>query len=177
MTKARARVSTALAAILLTAAATPFAEALDLGKTVRSAGRSVGGALSGGGAGSASLGSGPGGGLSASANSPALDGTNLNINLFGQSGVADVSAKSQGADTDAGAGVLSRGQLASLRLDPNTSVAGGGGAVTPAFAQSLLAGLDRLEQQALKLRCADVLRSPKAFDSELILLCRILASL
>lgn len=160
-------------------AAPDAGRALDLGDTVRSATRSVSEALSGGGSTSAGIGSGSGGGLKAGAKSSALGGTSVDIELGG-SGLAGVSATSEGAATKAGAGILSRGQLISLGLDPDTTFeanGGGTGSISAAFARSLLADLNRLQAQALKLKCRDVLRSPKAFDAELILLCRIVASL
>jgi hypothetical protein len=150
--------------------------ALDLGDTVRSATRSV----SGGGAGgtSASVGSGQTGGLKAGVKSGLLDGTNVEVDLLGESSAASVDGESAGPTTKAGAGILSRGQLISLGLDPDASFAAtGAGSVNAAFAKSLLAGMSRIEAQAFKLKCRDILRSPKAFDAELILLCRIVASL
>ncbi len=177
MTMSRTSTLAALAAFMLFAAP-DIGRALDLGDTVRSATRSVSDTLSGGGSNSASVGSGPGGGLKAGAKSSLLGSTSLDVELGGP-GVAGVSAKSEGATTEAGAGILSRGQLISLGLNPNATfgASGGAGGVSQAFARSLLAGLDRLEAQALKLKCRDVLRSPSAFDAELILLCKIVASL
>ena len=177
----RSRVSNraALAAIMFFAAP-DVVLALDLGDTVRSVTRSVSDTLSGGGSTSASVGSGPSGGLKADVKSSLLGGTSVDVELLGGSGAASVSATSQGATTEAGAGVLSRGQLLSLGLDPNATFAassGGTGGISEAFARSLLAGFDRLEAHAFRLKCRDVLRSPKAFDAELALLCRIVASL
>jgi hypothetical protein len=176
----RSRTAGLLLLAPLTLVAAPDAgRALDLGDTVRSATRSVSDALSGGGSTSAGVGSGAGGGLKAGAGSSFLGGTSVDVELGGP-GVAGVSATSDGPTTEAGVGVLSRGQLISLGLDPNATFAATGGGtdgISEAFARSLLAGLDRLEAQALKLKCRDVLRSPSAFDAELILLCQIVASL
>jgi hypothetical protein len=178
MTGLRICAASALAAVVLIATF-DGGRALDLGDTVRSATRSVSDAVSGGGSGtSASVGSGAGGGLKAGVKSGLLDGTNVDADLLGQSGVASVNAGSKGPTTKGGTSVLSRGQLISLGLDPNASFgAGDAGGISEAFARSLLADLGRIEKQALKLKCRDVLRSPKAFDAELILLCQIVASL
>jgi hypothetical protein len=178
MTMLRVTGLAALAAIMIFAAP-DVGRALDLGDAVRSGTRSVSEALSGGGGTSASVGSGPSGGLKAGAKSSLLGGTSVDVELGG-SGAASVSARSGGAATEAGAGILSRGQLISLGLDPNATSAassGGTGGISEAFARSLLADLNRLEAQAFRLKCRDVLRSPKAFDAELILLCKIVASL
>jgi hypothetical protein len=75
-------------------------------------------------------------------------------------------------------GVLSNYQLLSLGLESNPPAAGQtGNTVTPAYVRALVSGLDRFERQELQVRCDSVLRSPKAYDRELIQLCQILASI
>ena len=164
-------------------------DALDLGDTVRKVTKSVSGALSGGSSGSSasadgssSTGGGTSGGIAAGGGTKLPGGTRIRLGVPGQDSLAVVDLSTDGAK--AGVAVLSKGQLASLGLDanprgtgnvslPNGSVAG----VTPDYARRLVGGLDRNERQRLQIKCGNVLRSPKAFNAELILLCRLLASL
>jgi len=195
----------ALPATFMVALSPISVEALDLGKSARSISRSVSktvsGALGGSrsskspstsgnksgtsvsvGGTSVSLGSGSRGGLGVSVNSSLLGGTKADVDLLGKNSVADVSVES-GVTGRANVGVLSRGQLATLGIDSNPSRPGtpggsnGPGAISPDYVKSMLADMNRIEQQAFRLRCKDVLRSPKAFDAELIQLCQILATI
>jgi hypothetical protein len=84
---------------------------------------------------------------------------------------------SGGGSSGGTTGVLSNYQLLSLGLESNPSGTGQGGKVNRTYVEALVSGLDRFERQQLQTRCDSVLRSPKAYDSELILLCQILASI
>lgn len=116
-------------------------------------------------------------GLSSTTNS--LTGTSVNVGT--EDGGASLSVES--GDTTATVGVLSNYQLVSLGLESNPSPAPGQGGgeqfteVNREYVNALVAGLGRLERQELEIKCADVLRTPQAFDGELILLCEILASI
>ena len=117
-------------------------------------------------------------GVSVGLGSTLLGGTKVGVSALGPDGVASVDVRN-GA-TGLSAGVLRRGQLASLGLDADSPPGAGSPGkegITPAYARAIMADLNRIERQALRLRCADVLRSPKAFDADLILLCRILKSI
>jgi hypothetical protein len=185
-------IATAAAAALLIAAVPIPAVALDLGGTVKkvtkTVSRTVSG-LSGGGssAGSSSSSSGSTGSTSSGGDTsgglgvtvPLLGGSNLNVDLLGDSGVAGIGVENERTGARTGVSVLSGFQLSSLGLDsgavaqPSTA----DGRITVGFARALYENLDRLEQQALTTRCGSVLRSPKAFGGELVQLCRILGSL
>ncbi len=187
-----------LALFLGTVAPAPVA-ALDLKKTINKVKKTVSntaGGLTGGGGGGENAGSSGGtssgggsAGVSASVSKKGIKanvgvgGTKVTIGALNQNGVAQAGA--QVGSAQVGATVLSKRQLATLRIDANppgtgnTPVPGGGGVggVTPDYARKLMVSLNRSEQQVLEMRCAMILRSPKAFDAELALLCRLVAQM
>lgn len=201
-------VAGAVLALVLTTAAPEPVLALDVKKTVRKVTRGVSktvgglggnrnnddkgssassgsaaGGSSGGGGGLASASASAGrNGIKATVGSSLLGGTDVNVRLLGSGAAARANASV--GNSRVGAAVLSRRQLATLRIDSNPPgtgnvvLPGGGvGGVTPSYARKLLASLDNREQQILLQRCSMITRSPKAFDAELVLLCRILAKL
>ena len=150
-----------------------------VGSISKSVSRSVGGLSRSLSKSTSSLGKGLSGGSQTKGSiSASVGGTKVGVSALGPDGVASVDVRN-GA-TGLSAGVLSRGQLASLGLDADSPPGAGSPGkegITPAYARAIMADLNRIERQALRLRCADVLRSPKAFDADLILLCRILKSI
>ena len=172
---------TVTALALALASAPTNADALDLGdtvdrtsKSVSKATRSVTGSVS------RSVGS-----TTKSVTSTTRSVTSATTSAVGAA-VSSGSGGTGGGSADSGGSaatvsVLSNYQLISLGLESNPPVSGTGGkqptTVTPEYVRALVAGLDRIERQELKVRCANVLRSPKAYDSELILLCQILQSI
>jgi hypothetical protein len=187
-------IATAAVAALLITAAPISVVALDLGGTVKKVTKKVSNTLPGGGGSSGSGGSATGGTSSSSSSGstssggstsgggsglgvevPLLGGNNLSVKLLDGSGVASVGVENGRTGTN----ILSGFQLSSLGLDPGTTaqLTTAGGAITVAFARALYESLDRLERQVLATRCGSVLHSPKAFDDELVQLCRILGSL
>jgi hypothetical protein len=121
-------------------------------------------------------------GINAKVGSSLLGGTDVKVGALNESGVAQVGVSA--GNSRVGASVLSQRQLATLRIDSNPpgtgNVGTGGGGVvgvTPDYARKLLASLDRGEEEILMQRCAMILRSPKAFDAELVLLCRLVAQM
>lgn len=97
--------------------------------------------------------------------------------------VGSLSGSGSGGTSGSGSsggpsGVLSNYQLLSLGLESNPPATGQADkTVTPSYVRTLVSGLDRIERQQLQVRCDSVLRSPKAYDRELIQLCQILASI
>jgi hypothetical protein len=127
-------------------------------------------------------------GVTAKVGSGLLGGTQVTVGALNSTGAAQIGI--QVGDMRIGAAVLSKSQLATLRIDANppgtsnVSLPGAGGGngggvvgVTPDYARKLLASLSRSEELILMQRCAMILRSPKAFDAELVLLCRLVAQL
>jgi hypothetical protein len=128
-------------------------------------------------------------GVSVKVGSSLLGGTGVTVGALNTTGAAQLGA--QVGDTRVGASVLSTRQLATLRIDANPPGTGnvalpgaGGGStgggtigVTPDYVRKLLASLSRAEEKILIQRCAMITRSPKAFDAELVLLCKLVAQL
>jgi hypothetical protein len=128
-------------------------------------------------------------GVSVKVGSSVLGGTGVTVGALNTTGAAQLGA--QVGDTRVGASVLSTRQLATLRIDANPPGTGnvalpgaGGGStgggtigVTPDYVRKLLASLSRAEEKILIQRCAMITRSPKAFDAELVLLCKLVAQL
>ena len=128
-------------------------------------------------------------GVTAKVGSSLLGGTQVTVGALNPTGAAQIGA--QVGSAGVGAAVLSNRQLATLRIDANppgtgnvelpggSAGSGNGGVVgvTPDYARKLLASLNRSEELILMQRCATILRSPKAFDAELVLLCRLVAQL
>jgi hypothetical protein len=143
---------------------------------------------SGGGVASASASVGKSG-VKAKIGSSLLGGTQVTVGALNPTGEAQIGVQIGSARV--GAAVLSNRQLATLRIDANppgtgnvalpggSAGSGNGGVVgvTPDYARKLLATLNRSEELILMQRCAMILRSPKAFDAELVLLCRLVAQL
>jgi hypothetical protein len=128
-------------------------------------------------------------GVSVKVGSSLLGGTGVTVGALNTTGAAQLGA--QVGDTRVGASVLSTRQLATLRIDANPPGTGnvalpgaGGGStgggtigVTPDYVRKLLASLNGTEEKILIQRCAVITRSPKAFDAELVLLCKLVAQL
>jgi hypothetical protein len=128
-------------------------------------------------------------GVSVKVGSSLLGGTGVTVGALNTTGAAQLGA--QVGDTRVGASVLSTRQLATLRIDANPPGTGnvalpgaGGGStgggtigVTPDYVRKLLASLNGTEEKILIQRCAMIARSPKAFDAELVLLCKLVAQL
>jgi hypothetical protein len=159
------------------------------GGTSGTSGTTSGGTTSGGsGLASASASVGKDG-VSVKVGSSLLGGTGVTVGALNTTGAAQLGA--QVGDTRVGASVLSTRQLATLRIDANPPGTGnvalpgaGGGStgggtigVTPDYVRKLLASLSRAEEKILIQRCAMITRSPKAFDAELVLLCKLVAQL
>jgi hypothetical protein len=159
------------------------------GGTSGTSGTTSGGTTSGGsGLASASASVGKDG-VSVKVGSSLLGGTGVTVGALNTTGAAQLGA--QVGDTRVGASVLSTRQLATLRIDANPPGTGnvalpgaGGGStgggtigVTPDYVRKLLASLNGTEEKILIQRCAMIARSPKAFDAELVLLCKLVAQL
>jgi hypothetical protein len=159
------------------------------GGTSGTSGTTSGGTTSGGsGLASASASVGKDG-VSVKVGSSLLGGTGVTVGALNTTGAAQLGA--QVGDTRVGASVLSTRQLATLRIDANPPGTGnvalpgaGGGStgggtigVTPDYVRKLLASLNGTEEKILIQRCAMITRSPKAFDAELVLLCKLVAQL
>ena len=170
---------TATALALALAGAPTAAGALDLGDTVDRASKSVSKATrSVTGSVSRSVGSTTN---SLTSTTKSLTGTSIGIGSGTDGGL---SASVESGGSTATVGVLSNYQLISLGLESNPPVSETSDTsgkqpttVSPEYVRALVAGLDRIERQELKVRCARVLRSPQAYDAELIRLCQILASI
>jgi hypothetical protein len=159
------------------------------GGTSGTSGTTSGGTTSGGsGLASASASVGKDG-VSVKVGSSLLGGTGVTVGALNTTGAAQLGA--QVGDTRVGASVLSTRQLATLRIDANPpgtgnvalpgagggSTSGGTIGVTPDYVRKLLASLNGTEEKILIQRCAMITRSPKAFDAELVLLCKLVAQL
>jgi hypothetical protein len=122
------------------------------------------------------VGIGGGGGSVASVSSGNVGGTNTGVSI----GTGPGSLVSLGSDGSTSAAGVNLGGLTNSVTGLTGNVGGlglgGGTTITPAKVGVQFAGMSGGQQARLRVRCANILGSPGAFDAELVALCRIIAS-